>query len=107
MQVQDPETRRYINIDVKTPSSFRHRMEQLVKENRLTERELLRGDEQSYIVEHNGHGSHRVEVVVLCILPDMFGELADWRFVTPEPMRTKLNILIRDHGLTDGRYGKV
>jgi hypothetical protein len=107
MQVQDPETRRYINIDVKTPSSFRHRMEQLVKENRLTERELLRGDEQSYIIEHNGHGSHRVEVVVLCILPDMFGELADWRFVTPEPMRTKLNILIRDHGLTDGRYGKV
>lgn len=107
MQVQDPETRRYINIDVKTPSSFRHRMEQLVKERRLTENELLKGDENSYILEHNGHGSYRVEVVVLCILPDLFGDLADWRFVDPEPMRLKLNQLIREHGLSDGRYGKI
>lgn len=107
MQVQDPENRRYINIDVKTPSSFRHRMEQLVKENRLTERELLQGDRNSYIIEHNGRGSYRVEVVVLCILPDLFGDLADWRFVDPELMRVKLNQLIRDHGLSDGRYGKI
>ncbi len=105
MQVQDPESRRYINIDVKTPSSFRHRMEQLVKERRLTERELLAGDKNSYIIEHNGHGRHKVEVVVLCILPDLFGDLADWRFVDPEPMRHMVNRLIRDHGLTDGRYG--
>ncbi len=106
MQVQDPESRRYINIDVKTPSSFRHRMEQLVKEKRLTEHELLQGDKNSYIIEHNGHGGHKVEVVVLCILPDLFGDLADWRFVDPEPMRHKLNILIRDHGHTDGNYGR-
>ncbi len=106
MQVQDPESRRYINIDVKTPSSFRHRMEQLVKEKRLTEHQLLAGDKNSYIIEHNGHGKLRAEVVVLCILPDLFGDLADWRFTNPEPMRHKLNILIRDHGLQDGNYGK-
>lgn len=105
MQVQDPESGRYINIDVKTPSSFRHRMEQLVHEKRLTERELLIGDRDSYIVERNGHGDKKVEVVVLCILPDLFGYLADWRFVDPEPMRQKLNQLIRDHGLHDGRFG--
>lgn len=105
MQVQDPESGRYINLDVKTPSSFRHRMEQLVKENRLTERELLRGDEQNYIVEHNGHGIHRTEIIVLCILPDTFGDLADWRFVDPRAMHNMLNQLIRDHGLQDRRYG--
>ena len=107
MQVQDPESRRYINVDVKTPSSFRHRMEQLVKERRLTDRELLAGDKDSYIIEHNGHGGHKVEVVVLCILTDLFGDLADWRFVNPEPMRGKLNMLIRDHGLSDGKYGRT
>ncbi len=105
MQVRDPESGRYINIDVKTPSSFRHRMEQLVHENRLTERELLHGDQQNYIIEHNGRGKRRVEVVVLCILPDLFGELADWHFVNPAPMRDMLNKLIREHGLTDRRYG--
>ena len=103
--MQDPESGRYINVDVKTPSSFRHRMEQLVHEKRLTERELLIGDRDSYIVERNGHGDKKVEVVVLCILPDLFGDLADWRFVDPEPMREKLNQLIRDHGLHDGRFG--
>ncbi len=107
IQVQDPEDGRYINLDVKTPSSFRHRMEQLVHENRLTEHDLLVGDQQSYIVEHNGHGNNRVEVIVLCILPDLFGELADWRFVNAEPMRQKLNQLIRDHGLRDNKYGRI
>lgn len=105
IQVQDPESGRYVNIDVKTPSSFRRRMEQLVHENRLTERELLIGDRNSFIIEHNGHGIRRVEVVVLCILPDLFGDLADWRFVNPAPMRDKLNQLIREHGLHDGRFG--
>jgi len=107
LQVQDPEDGRYINIDVKTPSSFRHRMEQLVHEKRLTERELVIGDQQSYIIEENGHGRNRVQIVVLCILPDLFGDLADWRFVNPEPMRQMLNQLIRDHGIHDGQYGKL
>ncbi len=105
LQVQDPEDRRYINIDVKTPSSFRHRMEQLVHEGRLTERELMEGDQRSYIIEHNGHGDQRVPIVVLCILPDLFGDLADWRFVDPLPMRDKLNQLIREHGLYNKKFG--
>lgn len=107
LQVQDPEDGRYINVDVKTPSSFRHRMEQLVHEKRLTERELVIGDQQSYVIEENGHGNSRVQIIVLCILPDLFGELTDWRFVNPEPMRQKLNQLIRDHGIHDGEYGKL
>lgn len=106
IQIQDPESKRYINLDVKTPSSFRRRMEQLVHENRLTERELLTGDRNSYIIEHNGHGIRRVEVILLCILPDLFGDLANWRFVDPRPMHDKLNQLIREHGQTDKRYGR-
>lgn len=105
IQVRDPEDGRYINIDVKTPSSFRHRAEQLVNEGRLTEQELFEGDKKSYVVEFNGRGSKRTQVIVLCILPDLFGDLADWRFVTPEPMRDKLNALIREHGLSDGKFG--
>ena len=107
LQVQDPEDGRYINVDVKTPSSFRHRMEQLVHEHRLSERELLVGDQQSYIIEKNGHGKNKVQVIVLCILPDLFGDLVDWRFVNPEPMHQKLNQLIRDHGIHDGKYGTI
>lgn len=107
LQVRDPSDGRYINLDVKTPSSFRHRMEQLVQEARLTERELVAGDQKNYIIERNGHMGKQAEVIVLCILPDVFGDLANWQFVDSAPMRTKLNQLIRDHGLHDGGYGAM
>lgn len=106
LQVQDPEDLRYINIDVKTPSSFRRRMEQLIREGRLTEHELMIGDKRSYIIEYNGHGEQKVPVIVLCILPDLFGDLADWRFVDSGPMAEKLNQLIREHGLSNQKFGR-
>lgn len=107
MQIQDPETRRYINIDVKTPSAFRYRLERLVHENRLSPHEQLIADEQSYALQHNGHGGRQVDILLLCILPDKFGDLADFRFVNDAPMRDMLNMLIQRYGLTDGEFGIV
>ena len=106
VQIRDPNDRRYINIDVKTPSSFRHRMEQLVHEARLSESELMEGDKRSYVVEYNGHGSQRTQIIVLCILPDLFGDLADWRFVNSGPMRDMINRLIREYGIADDKFGR-
>ncbi len=105
VQIQDPQDLRYINIDVKTPSSFRRRMEQLVQQGRLTERELLEGDERGYVIEYNGRGEEKTPIIVLCILPDFYGDLADWRFVDPLPMRDRLNQLIREHGLYNKKFG--
>lgn len=106
VQVQDPETGRYINIDVKTPSSFRRRLEQLVHEGRLTEEELLEADAKSYVVQRNGHGRRQVSVVVLCILPDLFGDFGHWKLLDDAPMRDMLNMLIREHGLNDRKFGR-
>lgn len=105
LQVRDPESGRYVNIDVKTPSSFRRRLEELEQEGRITEAELLEADKKSYVYEHNGHGDRGVEVIVLCLLPDKFGEFGDFRLLNSEPMREMLNSLIREHGLADGHYG--
>ena len=105
LQVRDPESGRYINVDVKTPSSFRRRLEELVQEGRLTETELLDADSRSYAIEYNGHNGGAVEVILLCMLPDKFGEFGDFRLLNSEPMRQMLNFLIREHGLGDGRYG--
>ena len=105
LQVRDPESRRYINLDVKTPSSFRHRLEELVQEGRLTDNELLEADERSYLLETNGHNGGSVHVIVLCMLPDKFGEFGHFRLQNSEPMRQMLNFLIREYGLSDDRYG--
>jgi hypothetical protein len=105
LQVRDPESQRYVNIDVKTPSSFRRRLEELVDEGRMTDRELLEADKTCYAIEHNGHGDREVEVIVLCLLPDKFGDFGDFRLLNSDPMREMLNYLIREYGLSDGRYG--
>lgn len=107
IQVQDPQSRRYINIDIKSPSSFRHRLEQLVKEHRMSERELLVADEKSYANVLNGHGANRVKVVLLSTLPDMFGDVQDFEFVDQKPMREMLGFLIQNYGLNDGKFGYV
>ena len=106
LQIQDPQTHRYINVDVKTPSAFRYRLETLVEEGRLSPHEQLVADEQSFALQLNGHG-RKIEIVLLCILPDKFGDLADFRFVDEAPMRDMLNMLIQRHGLTDGKFGIV
>lgn len=107
MQIQDPESLRYINVDVKTPSAFRYRLDELVKEGRISPHDQLVADQQSYLVTTNGHGAHKVRVVLLCILPDTFGDLAAFRFVDESPMRDKLNLLIREHGLSDRHFGAI
>lgn len=107
MQVRDPGSGRYINIDCKSPSSFRHRLEELVRERRLTSRELLIADERHYVVEFNGHGRHKVPIVVLCVLRDAFGPVENFSFIDETAMHDMLNRLIRDHGLSDGHFGPV
>ena len=106
LQVQDPETSRYINIDVKSPSSFRYRLEELLKEGRINIHDQLAADANSYAIEMTGHGRQKTEVVLLCILPDLFGDLAYFRFVDEAPMRDRLALLIRQFGLNDGRFGQ-
>jgi len=106
MQIKDPDSGAYINIDVKSPSAFRHRLEELVHEDRLNEHDLLKGDEQSYAVISTGHGKQAAEVILLCILPDKVGEVENFCFVDETRMRDMLAMLIDHHGLRDTRYGE-
>lgn len=106
MQIKDPGSGAYINVDVKSPSAFRHRLEELVHENRLTEHELLVADEQSYAHITTGHGEQAAEVILLCILPDKLGEVEDFCFTDESPMRDVLGMLIDRHGLHDNHYGQ-
>lgn len=107
MQIRDPESKRYINIDVKTPSSFRHRLEELLHEGRISSHGLLIADDVGYVEVYNGHGEHRVPTIILCVLPERSGEIDNFEFKDTAPMRDMLNRLIREHGLVDGNYGAV
>jgi len=107
IQAMDPESHRYVNLDIKSPSAFRHRLERLVQEGRMTERELLLADQRRYAIAQNGHGRDKVRVVLFNTLPDDYGEIRGFRFTNEENVRERLNQLIRDNGLHDGRFGIV
>ncbi len=88
MVLEDDEDR-VLNIDVKTPSAFRHRLGELEREGRLNETEFLRADELDYFTHiHKHQGSHieKVPVTLLCIRPERLGEIINFEFDTPEPL---------------------
>ena len=105
VQVQDPQSRRYINVDVKTPSAFHYRIRVLMHEGRLNSHEADAAEERGYALQENGHGKQKAQIVLLCIVPEQYGDLANFRFVDEAPMRESLNRLIREYGLSDGKFG--
>lgn len=85
MVIDDAEGRS-VNVDVKTPSAFRHRMDDLEKEDRITEQQLLEADEQDFLVHiHKHQGSHAeyIPVVLLCIRRETVGDIVDFEFTDP------------------------
>ncbi len=103
--VTDPQTGKFINIDCKTPSAYRHRLGDLVYEGRKTEAEMLEADAQGYSVELNGHGEERVEVVLLRIDRERFGEVVNFEFERVDELGNALRYLLEQHGQTgEGKY---
>ena len=105
MQIRDPASGKYINIDCKSPPSFRHRMEDLVHEGRANEADIFRADEKGYFITHNGRAKGRKEVILFSVLPDFYGNIVDFEFEDSRAIRDKLGELIWKHGLTDDDYG--
>ncbi|MBP9852750.1 MAG: hypothetical protein QG629_460 [Patescibacteria group bacterium] len=96
--VSDPASKKYINIDCKTPSAYRHRLGDLVFDGRKTETELLEADTLGYSIEINGHDSEKVEVVLLRIDPEKFGDVQNFEFARPDELGSALRYLIEHFG---------
>jgi hypothetical protein len=88
-----------LNIDVKTPSAFRHRMTDLVHEGRITEDELYAADERDFLIHiHKHHGTRveKVPVVLLCVRPESLGEIVNFEFEDPEKLGTLLATIAKE-----------
>lgn len=91
--ITQPETRKQLNIDCKTPAAFRHRLEDLLHHERITEAELLQGDAQGFLTVVHRRGNERVPVTLFCILPDRLGEISDFTFDEPDKLRVQLDVM--------------
>ena len=93
MVITQPETGKVLNIDCKTPAAFRHRLEDLLHHERITETELLQGDAQGFLTVIHRRGDERVPVTLFCILPDRLGEISDFTFDEPDKLKGVLNTM--------------
>lgn len=80
MIITNRDNGRVLNIDCKTPSSFRHRLEELVKEGRLAEQDLITADERGFVTTDHRRNDTHVPVTLFCILPDRLDEITDFTF---------------------------
>lgn len=95
MIITDPLTGRRINIDCKTPSAFRYRLQDLVREGRLSEAEAELADQTGYAHERNGHGREAVAVTILRIDPNEMGDIRDFVFTQPELLGVRLRAVLQ------------
>lgn len=105
MQVREPESQRYINIDCKTTSAYGYRLATLVREGRVSERAAALAMAKGYIRVTNGHGDDRVHVVLFCVAHEVIGDIRDFEFAQTDVLGAKLREMIAAYGVDgDGFY---
>lgn len=81
MVIIHPETRRSLNIDCKTRSSYHFRLLDLVREGRLSEAERVHAEEVGFCHVVNGHGQEAVHTTLLRIATEELGAIENFSFV--------------------------
>ncbi len=91
--ITQPGTGKVLNIDCKTPPSYRHRMEDMVQHGRITENDLRRGDADGFLTVMQRRGEESIPVTLFCILPDRLGSITDFTFDEPDKLKDALNTM--------------
>lgn len=93
MTVSEPEHGRVINIDCKSPSAYRYRLQDLVREGRMSEAEASRAEVRGFAHEVNGRDDEQVSVMLMRVDSNEVGEIVDFRFVEPEKLASRLRAM--------------
>lgn len=98
MRIIDPKTMHAVNIDIKTRSSYYYRVEQLAREGRLSEEDLLMADRNGFTAVMNGRDEQRRRVVTLRIDYKVLGEVVDFRFEDTSALGHLLRVIVLRYG---------
>lgn len=93
MVITQPGTGKQLNIDCKTPPAFRHRMEELLQHGRISEAQLLEGDEQDFLTVVHHRNDESVPVTLMCIRPDTLGDIHDFSMDDAKKLTLLLNTI--------------
>ena len=91
MMIVQPGTNKRLYIDCKTPSAYRHRLEDLVKYGDITEDQLFQADKDDFVTINRDHNGDTVPVTLFCIRSDTVGEVHDFAFDEPKKVQALLD----------------
>lgn len=90
MIIEQPHTGKKLYIDCKTPSAFRHRLEDLVKYHQITEEQLLQADKDDYLTALRHDNGKKLPVTLLCIRTETLGAVHSFMFDEPKRVQALL-----------------
>lgn len=93
MVITEPASGRVLNIDCKTASAYHYRLQDLVREGRLTKQEGAQADLDGYVRVVNGSDDEAVEVTLLRVDPNEVGDIIDFVFKEPELLGKRLRTI--------------
>ncbi len=91
--VTDSVSSKKLNIDCKTASSFRYRIENLVQQGRLKPEEGRKADELGYVLEENGVDETAVLVTLFRVDPNELGDITNFTFDDTSLLATRLRTI--------------
>ena len=100
MVISDPNSGKMVNIDCKSPSAYRHRIYDLLREGRLSEEEVTAAEMLGYIGEMNGHGGERTEVIVWRIDRERYGDIRAFSFASTAVLGQTIRAILETYGTT-------
>lgn len=98
MRIRDESTGRYINVDCKTRSSFHFRLKDLVRDGRLSQEAMDQAEQDGYCKVVHHHDEVAVEIILLRVSGDEFGELNNFRFNDEQLLASRLIRIIEQEG---------
>jgi hypothetical protein len=106
MQIADVASGRYINVDCKTSSSFHFRLKTLVKQHRISPRDIVDAETRGWweIVNRDKSG-RAAKIILLRVSQDELGEIKDFRFVNEQKMVEKIKQILQQRSLSDRNFG--
>lgn len=98
MVITDTETKKSINIDVKTRSAYHFRLIELMRERRVDEQKRLHCELAGYCAVRNGRGDQAVDTILLQVDTGRLGEINNYNFDDTGPIATLLSSAINRFG---------
>lgn len=97
MRITDDTQGRFINVDVKTASSFHFRLSVLVREGRISSYDQVEAETKGYWEVMNSHNDRHVRIILLRISDEELGRVIDFSFLKPQLFARRIHRIMNEH----------